>query len=203
MGWRRSLCSWYVAFASISAIVAAGPAEASIISINTSAESGATARFEFDLIDGALGSSQASVTNVLVDGIVAWAGQSLRDYSFFNATSSLITLGNILSFEVNLGAYVGPVAGEAPDAASAFILDVSTGLPLIHTDDPTGSDALFRWDIGIAEGPAVFSPAILSDLPTPIPEPGSFLLLGLGVLTASLVRRGIGRASVSFCGILK
>src|SRR5205823_9749472 len=88
-----------------------------------------------------------------------------------------------------------PDPGSFPDSFSFFVLDSSAVFPLITTNAPGGSDALFEFDItGLgANSLNVYTPdqsgfSIQVSAPGGIPEPGSLALLAAG-FSAFFARR--------------
>jgi hypothetical protein len=91
-----------------------------------------------------------------------------------------------------------------PDAFSMFVFDSTAAFPLITTDDPTGADALFLFDIHQGAGEiSVYAPDqtgfSVSAVPAQaIPEPSSIALLlaGAAAWLAKGGSRGARRRSI-------
>jgi len=190
-------------------------AEAYPTTINVSVSSpgfGASdATLAFDFIDGgppantvtlsaltSNGTQGSTSTTGSVSGIGPWV---FSDATAFNELLvSFNPLGPTLSFSFTTTDNA-PAANPPsfPDSFSFFLLDAAGVFPLITTDAPGGSNALFQFDItGFgAEGLTVYTPvesgfSIRADAGTSVPEPGSLALLAAG-LAAFQVRRRLRR----------
>ena len=173
--------------------------------IDSTGFSGANATLAFDFIDGGPPSNTVILSPLTSDGTqggtsttgsVSGTGPwTFSDASSFNELLvSFGPLGTSLSFSFTTSDNP-PDPGSSPDAFSFFVLDSLAIFPLITTDAPGGSDALFEFDItGLgAEGLSVYTPdqsgfSIQVSAPAGIPEPGSLALLVAG-FSAFFVRR--------------
>lgn len=187
-----------------------GLASASLynVSIDTSSYSGTVAQMAFDFIDGGSPSNTVTISGFSTTGVLGGssalggvtgtlpAAVSLTDTEFFNEYLNGITLGTGISFTVALTSNA-PESGSSPDAFSFFLLDPSKlseegfPLPLFATSDSTGADALFQIDItGSLEGAVGnFHQDVSITEATPVPEPGTFLLLASGLAGSFIFRR--------------
>lgn len=189
------------------------------VTVDTTPLAATQMQLAFDFIDGGLPSNTVTASAFTTNGSLGVSSVSggvngmlpgtvaLTDTSFFNEYLQLITLGTSLSFVLD-ATTLGPDLGSAPDSFSFFLLDPSTGFPLA-TDDPTGAGALLTLDIG---GSATGVLRIFSTLggeaivtavpviPMPVPEPGTLLLLGSGLMGFLIpwrrLRYGSGRRSL-------
>jgi hypothetical protein len=176
------------------------------INMDTSALSGTSAQLAFDFIDGGPASNTITITNFLTDGILGNATLTgdaagslggtvtLSDGSFFNEYLTDLTLGNSFSFLVDFTSNA-PASGSSPDAFSFFILDPSTGLPINNTSDPTGAGSLLTLNIDGSPQPNLNGydtsvTAVIYQSPSSVPEPGTILMMGLGILFLSWKRKG-------------
>lgn len=128
------------------------------VSNDTSGLSGTVAQLALDFIDGGPSSNSVSVGDFATDGTLGGAvsvggvagtlpgAVTLTDSAFFNESLTDITLENTLSFVFTPSAN-SPDPGSLPDAFTAYLLDVVSGLPLFDTTDPSGASALFQFDI--------------------------------------------------------
>jgi hypothetical protein len=171
--------------------------------INSAGFSGSSATLAFDFIDGgppsntvtlsaltSNGTQGATSTSGSVSGNGPW---TFSDASFFNELLvSFGPLGTSMSFSFTPSDNA-PAGGSFPDAFSFFVLDSSATLPLVTTNAPGGSDALFEFDAigGLAQaGLSVYTPdqsgySIRVSAPTGMPEPGSLALLAAGFVAFS------------------
>jgi hypothetical protein len=175
--------------------------------INSSGFSGSSATLAFDFLDGgppsntvtlsALTSNGTQGLTQLTGGVSGSGPWTFTDAAFFSELLiSFDPLGTTMSFSFTTSD--NPASpGSFPDAFSFFVLDSSATLPLITTDAPGGSDALFEFDFsgqGIG-GLSVYTPdqtgySIEVSSPGTAPEPGSLALLAGGIM-ALLVRRRV------------
>lgn len=168
------------------------------VTMDTSALSGGSALIVFDFIDGnTLIDNTVTISSFATDGAYDPAtaltfgdvtgalstSVALNDSQAFNELEQPVTLGNTLSFSLNLSNRFSGIG--VPDRFTVFLLDAGTFLPLYPTADPTGSDALFAIDLGGAPPvPAVFAPTgsggALVQVSDALPEPPVWLLWLLG-----------------------
>jgi hypothetical protein len=187
------------------------------VNVNTTALAGTQVDIAFDFIDGGPPASDNTVilSNFLTDGTLGAVSPSggasgtlpetvtLTDPSFFNEYLTAITLGNGFSFQLDATTN-GPGLGSLPDAFSIAILDPTTGLPLFTTTDPTGADSMLLFNIdGSADGSlSVYSAPngegqVTATPVSPIPEPGTLVLLGAGLSGALFLCRKAKSLSVA------
>jgi hypothetical protein len=181
------------------------------VTVDSTSLNGSMALLAFDFIDGgppgntvnlstplSNGTQGSTSTTGNVTGTGPWTFSDAGN-SFFNEL--LVTfnpMGSALSFSFSTTDN-SPDLGSFPDAFSFFVLDSVSLLPLIATNAPGGSDALFELDI-IGQGSqslSVFTPnqagfSIQVTRSQGVPEPGSLALLIAGV-TALLGRRRFTR----------
>ena len=179
-----------VSIFALASIAAAAPIT---ITVDTSVLSGISAQLAFDLIDGGQPANSVSISEFLTDGALGSALSTggvvgdipgtvtLSDNSFFNEYLKNITLGNSLTFTFSATGN-GPLGDSFPDGFGIFLLDPDTGLSLVATDDPTGSNALALLNIdGRTLGNfEIFSSSVTAHV-NPAPEPRSLLLFVSGV----------------------
>lgn len=183
--------------------------------LNTSPLSGTNASLAFDFLnydpapnsviindfftDGILGvaSTVGDVTGTLIPGPV-----TLADADLFNEFLQLLTLGNTVSFTLNLTEHAP--SGSPFDGFSFYLLNATATLSLFATDDPTRGDALFAMDIdGTPSGiryPFTYAgtgePVTWTLEPVTVPLPSTVLLIGAGLLGGLAARRRSG-----FCAV--
>jgi hypothetical protein len=182
-------------------------ARADVITVDTSRLIGASAQLAFDFIggpdanmitvsifstNGSLGAiSRTGEVSGTLPGTVTLTDASPAD--FFNEYLTNITLGTTFSFV--LGATtIGPPGGSFPDAFSLFVLDPTTGLSLVTTTDPTGSQSLLTLNIdGSPQGNLnVYSSNSVVVTATPVstvPEPSTVPLLASLLALVALAGR--------------
>jgi hypothetical protein len=164
---------------------------------------GLPAVLAFDFIDGSPpdntvilsaltsdGTPGPASTTGNVTGTGPWIFSDAGGSAFNELLVPFNPMGSSLSFSFTTTD--NPPTGPLPDAFSMVILDSSTLLPLIHTDDPRKADALFVFDIGDGfAGTTQYVPqesGFTLTLAQQVPEPGSAALLLSGAL-ALLARR--------------
>jgi hypothetical protein len=174
------------------------------VTIDTSFLNGFPAVLAFDFIDGSPPDNEVVLSALTSDGTPAPASTTgnvtgTGPWTFTDAGGSAF---NELLVPFNpMGASVSfsftttdnPPIGPLPDGFSMMVLDSSTFLPLIHTDDPTTADALFVFSIGQGfAGTTQYVPqesGFTFTLVQQIPEPGSAALLLSGALALLVLRR--------------
>jgi hypothetical protein len=164
--------------------------------IDSTGFSASSATLAFDFIDGGPPSNTVILSALTSDGTQGSTSTTLgisgtgpwifADTSFFNELLvSFAPLGTSTSFSFTTTDNP-PDLGSFPDAFSFFVLDSSGTFPLISTDAPGGSDALFEFDFSGqgASGLSVYTPqsgfSIQVSTPGGLPEPGSLALLAAG-----------------------
>jgi hypothetical protein len=185
--------------------------------INTSALTGQDARLEFDLFDGdfSLGNNSVTLSNIATDGTLGSAtcdpglGCSggppftITDGAGFGQLLQDLTLGNTLSFTLDLTTNFSGAAGAAPDRFVFNLLDPDSNFTLVDTNLDRLSDAVPVQDalifIDLVGGTRGLDISLASStnpsVPTGvIPEPGalSLMILGLPVLWTIARRRAQG-----------
>lgn len=148
------------------------------LKLDTSSLHGTQALVTYDLIDGTPDASKVKIDALQIDGASIGSNIFLEDLFFYNTFNQLITLGNELTLTFNLVEGIAPILGFFPDSFAIFLLDL-IGFPLFSTADPTGSDSLLQWDLGVGY-PIVYE-GILSD-PTRISEPPLLALILVGLM---------------------
>lgn len=173
------------------------------IIVSTPALNGVAASLAFDLIDGGPPSNAVTLSGFQANGSLGGASGTgdvagtfpgsvqLGDSSFFNEYLQNVTLGTTLRFVFDAtGQPAAP--GSSPDAFSFFILDAATLLPLFTTSDPTGADAMLRFDMGASIPLQLFtssSATIRVAGPNAVPAPGTGWLVLPAFLLALAMRR--------------
>lgn len=168
------------------------------ITVDTSKLAGVEAILAFDFVDWAAASNEVVITNFDSDAALL-RSQSIGDVTgslsgtlrlsdgrFFNESATLLRLGSFLQWSIDFSDNP-PVAYEFPDGFSAFFLDSVTGLPLVITDDPTGSSSFLRLSIFGKEQSSLVSfrarsDIIVTSITGPVPEPSALLLFALGLM---------------------
>lgn len=177
---------------------------------------GPTVFLGIDLIDGDGPSNSVMVSHIVTDGVggavgfsggaVATPGGFLLEDSVFYSNLLLEYSGATqLSLRLDTS-HVAPAPGMFADMLAVYLLDASSGLPSILTDEPLGSHALISWSAsGFDQGElSVFGPldpvqvswaaSFLDPPANPVPEPDAMPLLALGIagllFTRALCREG-------------
>lgn len=193
----------------VSLLFPAGAAHATTfdVTVDSTSLKGSTAVLAFDFINGGPPDNTVNLSTVISNGTqgstsIAGNVTGTAPWTFSDSGNSLFNellvtfdpMGSALSFSFTTTDNAPPL-GPFPDAFSFFVLDPLDLLPLITTNAPGGSGALFEFDItgqGIG-GLSVFTPneADFSMQVTPqgVPEPGSFALLCAGVVALSVRKR--------------
>lgn len=138
-----------------------------LFTLDSTALAGSRGVLAFDLIGSA--GNTVHIAGSFIDTTLDTKNQ------FFNESLADIQLGSIISFVVDASAIAGT---PFPDALSLFLLDPSSGMPMAATSDPSGSDALFRLDLG--GDLHLFTSGLVSLQAVPlqeIPAPPSLLLV--------------------------
>jgi hypothetical protein len=165
--------------------------------VNTTSLNGLDATLAFDFLDGGSPSNTVILSTLTSDGTQGatsasgdvtgsgpWTFSDLGNTSIFNELLVDFTpMGTSLAFSFTTTDNP-PDPGSSPDSFSFFVLT-----PLITTDEPLGSNALFLFNLGQgAQGLTVYNPILLPDqifsievTPAPgAPEPGTLALLAAG-----------------------
>jgi hypothetical protein len=197
-----------VSAASLVFVAALARASAFNVTVDSAPPSGSPAVLVFDFIDGGMpnntvslsaltsngtqGSTSAigNVTGTGVTGTGPWTFSDAGS-SFFNELQVPYNpMGSSLSFSFATSDNP-PDPGSFPDAFSFFILETDVVTPLITTNDPTGADALFLYNIGQGtQSLNVYAPdqtgvSINVIAAQSAPEPGSLALLVAGIVALS------------------
>lgn len=150
--WLRLFCACILAALGLAN---AAPAWAAPINFQATglAAAGPQALLALDFVDGNAAPNSLTAGSFLSDGTLALQSQTgavsgtlasgllLQDSGFFNEALLALTGAGNFSFVFDATS-VAPLAGGFADAFSIFLLDASTGLSLVGTDDPTGNNAL-------------------------------------------------------------
>lgn len=156
--------------ASLLLVHGAAQAAAYTINLGITGLSGAEAVLAVDFVDGGSPNSNGVVlgtfttggtrTSTLTTGSVAGSGPwVLYDGNAFNELLvGFNPSGSSIAFTFSTTDYP-PDGGTFPDAFSVFLLNAAGGF-LVTTNDPTGANALLRYDLGIGSNAlAVYTPA--------------------------------------------
>jgi len=170
------------------------------VAIDTAALSGTAFVAAFDFIDGGTPSNSVSITQFQTDGTLAPATSTgstsgsppgpftLTDTSFFSELLQPLNGASFLTFIIS-STQNAPDIASAPDGLSFFLLDPASNLPLVHTSDPTGADALFVLSIDgtasaalLVNTPSPAAPAVGWSVIAAVPEPQTALSLTVGCM---------------------
>jgi hypothetical protein len=135
------------------------------VTLNTSSLLGTGATLTFDFISGGgTQSNSVSIADFSIDGTLVPGGvnsgsvsgslpgtATLSNASFFNELQQGITLGSVISFQLDATTNA-PTGGSLPDTFSIFLLDPTASYSLTNTNDPTGSDSLVTLQINGTTG---------------------------------------------------
>lgn len=131
-------------------------------------------------------------------------GYLLKDSFFYTSLMLEYSGATQLSLRLN-PSNNAPAPGMFADMLSIYVLDVTSGLPTIFTDEPLGTNALMSWaasgfdngDIfvygSLIPTQATWASAYLNDSNNPVPEPGALPLLAIGLaglLFTKTLRKG-------------
>jgi hypothetical protein len=180
------------------------PARASVtyeVTISGSLLAGVQGVLAFDLVGGGSPANSVTLSTIASDGTQAGSSSTgdvtgsgpwqFGDAVFF---SELLVeyspFGTSLVFRFSASDH-GPDPASVPDAFSLFILAPDLSI-LVPTDDPTGSSALFQYDMGL--GLTVHAPlqaglSISFERIVDVSEPSVALLLATAMGLAALRRR--------------
>jgi len=208
--WRIRCAAFLIGVAALGA----GPACSTLISFNTAALAGTSARLEFSLFDGDfnLGNNSVTIASLTTNGALGAVDCSLSCTGGppFTITEALglgqylqdLTLGSVFSFDLSFTTNFSGV--NAPDRLVLSLLDAGTNFTLVDTDldflnDPVpAQDAILVLDL-VPGGPPLLPTVSNPGLPsTVVPTPGSAVLLGIG-LAALAARRIRNRRLGSAC----
>ncbi|MDS4040114.1 MAG: hypothetical protein RKP20_02955 [Candidatus Competibacter sp.] len=169
----------------------------------------------FDFIDGDGPSNSVYISHINTDGIAGSVtliggasastsgGYLLEDSAFYSSLQLEYSGASQISLHLATTDNA-PAPGMFEDTLAIYLLDISSGLPSIFTDEPLGTNALISWTAsGLGQGnllvygpltpvPATWTATFLND-PNPVPEPGIPLLLATGIaglLLTKTLRRG-------------
>lgn len=187
------------------------------VTVDTSSLSGGPFAVAFQLTDGsglADGNNTAILSNFLFGGgsatgcppaVCTTTGSAsgdltgsvkLTDTDFFNSFAEQFTVGNTLSFVVDLTTNMD--AGGTPDAFAFSLFDNGSPIPTL---DPLGADTLLSVDISSAS-PTILTFAtdpsrttislaapVIGAAPSAVPEPGTLWLMAIALVALVGVRR--------------
>jgi hypothetical protein len=173
------------------------------VMVNTTSLDGLDATLAFDFFDGGPPSNTVILGTLTSDGTQGatskfgdvtgngpWTFSDLGNTSFDNELLVDFTpMRTSLAFSFT-ATDNPPDGGSSPDSFSFVVLDTDHVTPLITTDEPLGSDALFLFNLGQGtQGLTVYNPILLpgqifSIEVTPsqsgVPEPSTLALLAAG-----------------------
>lgn len=175
-----------------------------LVTVDTSVLAGSNADIAFDLIDGGSPANTVTLSDFTTDGTTGASSSTgdssgafpgvvtLGDTSFFNEYLQSTILGTAFSFRLD-SSNLAPDALSFPDSFALFLLDPTTGLPLVTTSDPSTANSLLFWNLGTASPEGYTSDSLritVRSVPPAgaIPEPTTLLLLTMGLLAAAVHR---------------
>jgi hypothetical protein len=171
----------FVRVSGVAAVALAATAATFNVTINTSVVSPGHIKTAFDVVSNNPNRNSISITNYHAPGTTMGLPEStggtsegdlatilnpaafttLSTEAFYNNfVINLNPIANTINFTINLSE-LGPLTGNAPDLFAFYLLD-SSGLPLITTTDPLGTNALFTFEMtGVSGGVVnVYGPAV-------------------------------------------
>ena len=166
-----------------------------VVTVDTSALSGTSGRFEFDLFDGdGVTNNTVTISNLVTNGTLGAVDCStgctggppfaLNDSIGFGMLLQDLTLGSTFSFTVN---YTNNLGGSPADRFALFLLNPGTNFTLLNTSlDSPFSDTLALLTL---DGTANIQTADVGVSVSAVPEPGSALLLTTAFLPPLLFRK--------------
>jgi PEP-CTERM motif len=144
--------------------------------------------------DGTLGAPGPTTGNVSgsLPGTVTLSTAGIGSSSL-NEYLTGITLGTSFSFDLDTTDNA-PGPSSFPDAFSLSILDPTLLQPIFSTSDPSGANTLMLFNIDGSGGTApgalnVYTGDGFKARVAPVPEPGTLLLVGVGVLALFWTQR--------------
>ena len=195
------------ALVAVSLAISSANASTIDITIDTSVLNGVPAILAFDFIDGgppdnsvtlsALtsdGAPGSTSTSGNVTGTGPWTFSDAGGPFFSELLATFNPMGTSLSFSLSTTDHP-PALGSLPDAFSIVVLDASGTVPLITTDDPTGANAVFLFNLGQGFGGVSVSKtdqegfAVNATPGVSLPEPNSAALLLAAVSSCLALRR--------------
>ncbi|SFV17541.1 NF038129 family PEP-CTERM protein [Pseudoduganella namucuonensis] len=171
------------------------------VTIDTASFGAASGFLDMNLgVSGAVPLATATVTNLVgfqgspyIDswGVTAVAGGWRFRNDASNDLFQSVDFGGVLSFDLTFAGAVDPMTNYISKfVVSAFGSDGFT--PLGHYDPMTGALAEFAWTPGLTAGADGHVFANLSDPHVrAVPEPGPWLLIGIGCAALALTRRRV------------
>lgn len=188
---KHAFMHWLICLTVVLLLPLAASAAPILVTIETPLLAGQSGHLAFDLIDGGAPGNSITVTGFASNGTLgnfvtsgAVTGQlpnsiTLSDTAFFTELLQSFTFGTRLSFFFNTtGLPPGPTG--FPDSFAVFLLDSLTGLSLLSTSDPTGSDALLLWSADAPGALTVYDAAGVQVIVNAVPEPGTISLMSFG-----------------------